>query len=87
MGYQLSVYVNGSREIDFLAQKGNKKYYIQVAYSVADDKAYQREFKAFVNIDPLSQKILISNDELDYSTSIVRHIHFKDFLLMSSLEE
>ena len=26
-------------------------------------------------------------DELDYSTSIVRHIHFKDFLLMSSLEE
>ena len=86
MGYQLSVYVNGDKEIDFLAQKGTKKYYIQVAYSVADDKAYQREFKAFENVDPLSQKILITNDELDYSTSIVRHIHFKEFLTMTNLE-
>ena len=85
MGYQLHVYNNVRSEVDFLAQKGNRKYYIQVAYSVADDKAYQREFKAFENLDPLSQKILISTDELDYSTSIVRHIHFRDFLAMESL--
>ena len=86
MGYQLSVYVNGNHEIDFLAQKGNKKYYIQVAYSVVAEKAYQREFKAFENTDPLSQKILITNDELDYSTSVVRHIRFKDFLMMTNLD-
>jgi len=85
MGYQLHVYNSGRSEVDFLAQKGNKKYYIQVAYSVADDKAYQREFRTFENLDPLSQKILISTDELDYSTSIVRHIHFRDFLAMQSL--
>jgi len=85
MGYQLHVH-NGARgEIDFLAQKDNLKYYIQVAYSVADDKAYQREFRAFGNLDPLSQKILITTDELDYSTSIVRHIRFRDFLGMQSL--
>ena len=85
MGYQLHVYKSGRGEVDFLAQKDNKIYYIQVAYSVADDKAYQREFRAFENLDPLSQKILISTDELDYSTSIVRHIHFRDFLAMQSL--
>lgn len=85
MGYQLHVYNSGRSEVDFLAQKDNKKYYIQVAYSVADDKAYQREFRAFEKLDPLSQKILISTDELDYSTSIVRHIHFRDFLAMQSL--
>ena len=85
MGYQLYVYNNGRSEVDFLAQKGNRKYYIQVAYSVADDKAYQREFRAFENLDPLSQKILISTDELDYSTSIVRHVHFRDFLAMQGL--
>ena len=80
---------NGRSEIDFLAQRDNRKYYIQVAYSVADDKAYRREFKAFENVDPLSQKILITADadELDYSTSIVRHIHFRDFLAMRSLEQ
>lgn len=86
MGYQLHVFSSGRGEIDFLAQKDNRKYYIQVAYSVADDKAYQREFRAFGNLDPLSQKILITTDELDYSTSIVRHIRFRDFLAMQSLE-
>lgn len=86
MGYDVSVYNNLGREIDFLAQNGNKKYFVQVAYSVADDKAYTREFEAFKNIDNLSQKILITNDEIDYSTSVVRHIKLKDFLLMNNLD-
>ncbi len=86
MGYDISVYNNLGREIDFLAQKGNKKYFVQVAYSVADDKAYTREFEAFKSIDNLSQKILITNDDINYSTSVVRHIKLKDFLLMNSLD-
>ena len=85
MGYEIQVYNNGGKEIDFLAKSGNKKYFIQVAYSVADDKAYTREFAAFKNIDNLSQKILITNDDIDYSTSTVRHIQLKDFLLMKHL--
>lgn len=86
MGYDISVYNNLGREVDFLAQKGNKKYFVQVAYSVADDKAYTREFEAFKSIDNLSQKILITNDDINYSTSVVRHIKLKDFLLMNSLD-
>ena len=86
MGYNVTVYNNNGTEVDFLARKDNKKYFIQVAYSVVDDKAYQREFKAFSNIDGLDQKIIITNDEIDYSTSTVRHIRLKDFLFMESLE-
>lgn len=86
MGYKINVYNNNGREIDFLAQKNNKKYFVQVAYSVAEDKTYNREFSAFANIDNLSQKILITNDDIDYSTSTVKHIKLKDFLLMESLE-
>ena len=86
MGYDIYVYNNAGKEIDFLAQKGNKKYYVQVAYSVAEEKAYNREFEAFKGIDNLSQKILITNDEIDYSTSVVKHIKLKDFLLMKNLE-
>jgi len=85
MDYNVTVYNNNGREIDFLAQKDNKKYYIQVAYSVAEDKTYEREFSAFSNIDNLSQKIIITNDDIDYSTSAVQHIKLKDFLLMESL--
>ena len=85
MGYTIFVYDNHGKEIDFLAQKDNKKYFIQVAYSVLDEKAYNREFGAFKGVDELSQKIIITNDDLDYSTSIVRHIRLKDFLLMKEL--
>ncbi len=85
MGYNLFVYNNNGKEVDFLAQKGNKQYFIQVAYSVLDEKAYKREFSAFANIDNLAQKIIITNDDIDYSTSNVRHIKLKDFLLMEEL--
>ena len=85
MGYTLQVYYDGKEEIDFVAIKDSKQYYIQVAYSVAEEKAYNREFRALNNMDNSCQKILISNDELDYSTSTVRHIRFSDFLKMESL--
>lgn len=85
MDYNVTVYNNNGKEIDFLAQKDNKKYYVQVAYSVAEDKTYEREFSAFSNIDNLSQKIIITNDDIDYSTSAVKHIKLKDFLLMENL--
>ena len=86
MGYELHVYPHHGREIDFLAQKGNQRYYVQVAYSVQDDKAFQRECKAFESLgDPLSQRVLITTDELDYSTSTVRHIPLSRFLLLDEL--
>ena len=85
MGYTVFVCNNNGKEIDFLAQDGNKCYLIQVAYSVAEDKAYQREFGAFDNVDNSAKKIVISNDDIDYSTATVQHIKLKDFLLMDTL--
>ena len=87
MGYEVYVFNNNNKEIDFVAFKDNKKYYIQVTYSVAEDKAYEREFRAFNKIDNNSKKILITNDEIDYSTSVIEHIKLKDFLLMNSLDD
>lgn len=87
MGYKVNVFNKNGREIDFLAQKENKKYYIQVAYSIAEEKTYNREFSAFANIDNLSQKIIITNDDIDYSTSVIKHIKLKEFLIMNSLDD
>lgn len=83
-GYTLQVY-NSDKEIDFMAQKDNKTFFVQVAYSVTDEKAYVREFSAFDKIDNRHQKILITNDDIDYSTSAVRHISLADFLQMDEL--
>ncbi|MCR4662054.1 MAG: ATP-binding protein [Clostridia bacterium] len=85
MGYELKVFVNNGKEIDFLASKDNKVFLVQVAYSVADEKAYEREMGAFDKVDNRNQKILITNDIIDYSTSVVKHIRFEDFLKMEEL--
>lgn len=83
-GYSLSVF-SGKQEIDFCAQKNSKKYFIQVAYSVAERSTYDREMGAFADLDNAHAKILITNDDIDYSTSTVRHIKLKDFLEMDDL--
>ena len=80
--YQIKMYDNAGKEIDFIAAKAGKEYLIQVAHSVIDDKAYQREFNAFNGLDNARQKILITNDDMDYSTSTVRHMRLIDFLTM-----
>ena len=85
MGYEVNAYDNRGREIDFYAVNGNKVYLVQVAYSVAEDKAYEREFSAFSGIDNSVKKILITNDDIDYSTSTVCHYKLRDFLEAESL--
>ena len=85
MGYSVSVFNNRGREIDFRAVRGTKEYLVQVAYSVAEDKTYEREFSAFSGIDNSVKKIIITNDEIDYSTSTVNHYRLKDFLMMETL--
>ena len=84
-GYSVKLYDNNGREIDFIASKAGKEYLIQVAHSVVDEKAWNREFEAFNGLDNARQKILITNDDMDYSTSTVRHIKLQDFLEMEEL--
>lgn len=85
MGYSLNVFNINGKEINFIAAKNGKEYLIQVAYSVAEDSTYEREFAPFAAIDNSRKKILITNDENDFSTSTVQHIRLKDFLLMQEL--
>ncbi len=85
MGYEVTVYDNKGKEIDFRAEKDGKVFLIQVAYSVAEEKAYSREFGAFISLDNTMKKILITNDDIDYSTSTVYHYKLKDFLMMDEL--
>ncbi len=87
MGYNVNVFNDKGLEVDFLINKNGKQYYIQVAYSIVEDKTYEREFRPFKNLDNNSKKIIITNDDVDYSTSTVTHIKLKDFLLMNSLED
>ncbi len=87
MGYAVNVYTSGKREIDFLAMKDGKEYLVQVAYSIAEESTYEREFALFNMLDQSRKKIIITTDEVDYSTSTVEHLSLQRFLAMNSLEE
>lgn len=86
MGYSLAVFNINGKEIDFLAAKNGKEYFVQVAYSIAENSTYEREFAPFNMTDNSRKKIIITNDEIDYSTSTVQHIKLEDFLFMEDLE-
>lgn len=85
LGFNVTVYRNKGREIDFPAEKDGKIYLIQAACSVAEEKAYDREFSAFAGIDNTVKKIIITNDEIDYSSSAVYHYKLRDFLMIDEL--
>ena len=85
MGYSVSVYNVAGREINFLAEKRGKRYLIQVAYSVVEESTWRREFAPFDVLDQSMKKIIITNDDIDFSTSTVQHIPLKDFLSMDEL--
>lgn len=87
MGYSLTVFNINGKEIDFLATKNGKEYFVQVAYSIAENSTYEREFAPFNMTDNSRKKIIITNDEIDYSTSTVQHIKLEDFLFMEDLEK
>ncbi len=79
-GFSVTVYNNSGHEIDFLAEKDLKKTYIQVAYSVVEEKTWNREFGAFAGLPVYDRKVVITNDDMDFSTSAVEHIRLSDFL-------
>ncbi len=85
MGCTVRVYKNQNKEIDFHVEKDGKSYLVQVAYSISETKAYERVFSAFSSIDNSIKKIIITNDDIDYSTSTVYHYRLKDFLKMDEL--
>ena len=85
MGYEVAVFTKGNQEIDFLAAKDGKEYLVQAAYSIAEENTYDREFALFNVLDQSRKKIIITNDDVDYSTSTVEHITLARFLSMTSL--
>ena len=81
-GYDVYVGKTDTCEIDFVAQKQNKKIYIQVAYKLDSHATVQREFEPLLSIKDQFPKYVVTMDEF-WKESIegVRHSHVSDFLL------
>jgi hypothetical protein len=51
-------------EIDFIANKGNKKYYIQSAYAMATEEKMQQEKHSLLKVNDSFKKIVIVKDNI-----------------------
>lgn len=76
-------------EVDFIANLGSKKYYIQSAYSLPSKEKLEQEKASLINIDDSFKKIIVIKDRI--KPSLDEHgiltINLFDFLLdMDSLD-
>ena len=51
-------------EIDFIAQNGRDKYYIQSAYKMDDEDKRNQELRPLLKVDDSFQKIIITGDDI-----------------------
>ena len=51
-------------EIDFIAQNGRDKYYLQSAFKMDDEEKRQQELRPLLKVDDSFQKIVISGDDI-----------------------
>lgn len=78
------VYVgkHNDREIDFVVQKANNEIeYYQVAYTVNDEKTFNREISAFDRIRDNYAKFLLTLDFDNMSINGIRKVNVIDWLL------
>ena len=70
-------------EIDFVCNKGSKRYYIQSAFAMQDEKKMQQEERPLINTGDGFKKIIITKDALAplYNEEGVLVMSIFDFLL------
>jgi len=79
--YKVTVWVSDDKEIDFIANKGWEKLYIQVTYLFSSKKVIEREFWNLLEIPDNYEKIVLSLDDLPTSDyKWIKHYNILDYL-------
>lgn len=80
-GYEVKIGTLRNGEIDFVAIRGKKKCFIQIAYLLDKQSTIEREYGAFNNVKDASPKYVLSLDKYDSSRNGIIHLNIIDFLL------
>lgn len=82
-GYRVFTGKSGEKEIDFIAEKNEKKVYVQVAFRMDEKSTIDREFSPLLEIRDHHPKYVVTMDEI-WTDNIegIRHKHISDFLIM-----
>jgi predicted AAA+ superfamily ATPase len=75
MDYEVSIGTMRNAEIDFVAKKGDRTIYIQVAYLLANEVTVKREYDAFKTINDNYEKYVVSFDDIQLpSIEGIKHL-------------
>lgn len=76
-------------EIDFVCNLGDRRYYIQSAYSMADEEKHAQEIRPFLKTDDGFKKIIITGDRtpVHYDEHGILTVGIYDFLLKPDVLE
>lgn len=80
-GYNVYIGKTYKGEVDFIAEKGKEKFYVQVAYLLSDERVIEREFGAYSGISDNYPKYVISMDRTTIIRDGIIHMNLIDFLL------
>ena len=82
-GYRVFVGKSDDKEIDFIAEKNEKKVYVQVAYKMTEQSTIDREFTPLIEIKDNHPKYVVTMDDI-WKDNIegIQHKHIADFLLL-----
>jgi predicted AAA+ superfamily ATPase len=73
---------NSDKEIDFVVQmSNNERLYYQVAFTISDEKTFQREISAFKNIKDNYPKYLLTLDFDNANIEGIQKLNVIDWLL------
>ena len=61
-GFEVSIGKAGEYEIDFMAERGNERIYIQVAQTLSEQSTREREIRSLIGIKDGHPKLVISMD-------------------------
>ena len=82
-GFRVFVGKLGEKGIDFIAEKADKKIYVQVAYKMTEKSTVEREFAPLLAIRDNHPKYVITLDDTWHDNiEGIQHKHIADFLLM-----
>lgn len=81
-GYEVYVGKADNQEVDFSAQQGGEKLYVQVSYLLAGEETVDREFGALERIPDNYPKYVVTMDEISRSRNGIKHFNIRDFLLL-----
>ena len=79
-GYSVTVGLIGAKEVDFVAEKGGEKIYVQVAYLMPTAEIREREFSPLEAIDDNFPKYVVTMDEINFSHNGIVHCPIEEFL-------